>query len=146
MKSLLVVMSIFAVTGCTSINTIDHDYKDYILGEVKTVAVGGTMLSEQNGEIKEIKEWVGVLNSIDGWRTREEYSPQFYRKELLYNGIGGENISISYREYRQGLASPAFYQNLQYSLDYSDEIRFQNYLIKVITADNQYIEFKVVAD
>jgi hypothetical protein len=116
------------------------------VGSVATATIGEAFLVDQDGSIKTVKSWVGILNSPDGWKIDKRYSDDFIRRELLYSGRSGSTIEISYREYRGGLAATAFSQALKYDLSASSVIRFQRFVIEVITADNQSITYKVVSD
>jgi hypothetical protein len=89
---------------------------------------------------------VGLLNSPNGYAVREQYSADYLRRELLYSGRSGSTVEITYREFRGGMAAQPFYQNLKYDLSASSQIRFQNFAIDVIAADNQSIRYKIVSD
>jgi len=104
------------------------------------------MLIDQIGSVTKKKEWVGIAFSKDGWKYTEEYSGDFLRKELIYSGKSGSVIEIAYREFRGGLAAPAFYQNVKYDLAESKSISFQKYKMEVLDATNQTISYKVLSD
>ena len=69
-----------------------------------------------------------------------------FKGELIYSGISKNTIKITYREYLENLARPAFYQELTYDLDQSDLIQFKSLKIRVLRADNSAIKFIVVDD
>jgi len=121
-------------------------FKSYTIGEEKSAPVGEAFLVDQNGTVVKQKVWVGLLYSPNGWKVTEEYSTDFIRKELIYAGKAGNIIEISYREFRGGLAAPAFFQNLKYDVAQSREIRFQKFIIEIIRADNQTITYKIIHD
>jgi hypothetical protein len=66
--------------------------------------------------------------------------------ELIYNGRESKVIKILYREFINDLARPAFYQNLTYTLDESNIIRYKNFKIEVFESTNEYITYKVIED
>lgn len=107
---------------------------------------GEPFLVDQGGSVEKVKRWVGVLNSPDGWRTEERYSEDYIRKELIYGGRSGSTIEVSYREFRGGLAAPAFSQNVKYDLATSRVIRFQRFQIDIQKADNQSITYLILSD
>lgn len=147
MRNLFFIAVIFAfLAGCTTIDTQRKTVQSYSLNAMEVASVGGTMLVDQDGEIKVHKRWVGLMNAPGGWLETPIYTPDFYRKELIYSGKNSGGINISYREFRGGLAAPAFYQNLQYDLEYSNIISFQNFTLKVHSATNQKIKFEVLSD
>ncbi len=69
-----------------------------------------------------------------------------FSHELIYNGKDGNNIKVSYREYKDDMARPAFFQDLTYNLKESDIIRYKNYKIKVHKATNEEISYTVTED
>lgn len=86
------------------------------------------------------------MNAPDGWRVSKVYSQDRIRKELIYSGRSRNTIEVSYREFRGGLAAPAFFQNLKYDLDQSNILRFQQFTIEVVSATNESIAYKVIGD
>ena len=68
------------------------------------------------------------------------------RRELIYSGVSGNTIEISYREYRGGYAAPAFYQSVKYDLSESRTVRFQNFQIEILSATNQGISWRLLRD
>jgi len=141
-----VLLSILFTSGCATTVLESRAFKSYSLGETKTAAVGEAFLVDQSGTVQKVKKWVGIMNSPDGWQVTEEYSKDFLRKELLYGGKSGSTIEISYREYRGGYAAPAFFQNLKYDMKESEVIRFQNFTIQIIGADNEKITYQILRD
>lgn len=135
-----------ALTGCASTTLERQTFKSYSLNRVATATIGEVFLADQDGSVQKVRSWVGILNSPDGWKTEDRTSRDFIRKELLYSGKSGSTLEVSYREFRGGLAAPAFYQNLKYDLAESNVIRFQRFVIEVIKADNQSITYKIVKD
>jgi len=55
-------------------------------------------------------------------------------------------IEISYREFRGGLAAPAFFQSVKYDLSASSTIVFQNFQIEVTSATNQRFDGTLLRD
>jgi hypothetical protein len=125
--------------GCATQTLESHSYKGYTVGKKATTTVGDPLLVDQDGTTKKIKRWVGIMNSPDGWAIETRNSEDFVRKELIYSGKSGSTIELSYREYRGGLAAPAFFQNIKYDLSESSIISFQKYRIEVLSATNQNI-------
>ena len=141
-----VVLLATILVGCASSVLERQTFKGYTVGNALTSPIGVPFLVDQDGTVETVKTWVGVLYSPNGWKIEKRYSADFIRKELIYSGKSGNTIEISYREFRGGLAAPAFYQNLKYDLSESISITFQNFQIEVINADNQAITYKIVRD
>lgn len=66
-----------------------------------------------------------------------------FRQELIYNGRSKETIKITYREFQDDMARPAFFQDLSYDLSESKIIGFRGIMIEVRKATNAYIEFVI---
>ncbi len=76
----------------------------------------------------------------------EIYGADSYKKDALYQGKIGNKINISFREFYNGVARPAFTQNIEYELDANGTavIGFQGLRMNVIKASNVDIEYVVV--
>lgn len=141
-----VVLLSALIGGCATTTLEQREYKTYSIGQTLSASVGETFLTDQSGSVKKVKRWVGILNSSDGWKIEKQHSEDFVRKELIYSGISGNVIDISYREYRGGLAAPAFFQTVKYDLSESKVVRFQRFQIEVLSANNQGIKCKLLSD
>lgn len=69
-----------------------------------------------------------------------------FKAELIYSGIMNNIIVLSYREYIDDLARPAFFQEIKYDLNNSETITFKTLEIKVMKANNNEISFVVLQD
>lgn len=67
-----------------------------------------------------------------------------FKKELLYLGKSGNTINLTYREFSDNFARPAFTNNLQYDLGDGNVIGYQGARFKVISADNTSITYEVI--
>ena len=135
-----------ALMGCASVVLKSETFKTYFVGATVSSNVGDPFLVVQNGTVQTVRSWVGVSNSPDGWEVRDVYSNDYLRKELVYSGRSGDVVDISYREYRGGLAAPAFFQSLHYDLSDSSMIGFQNFQLSVVSANNSTISAIIVGD
>jgi hypothetical protein len=144
--AILALAAVCLLAACASTVVDRKTSKSYSLGRTATAIIGDAFLVDQAGSVETVKVWVGIINSPDGWKTEERYSRDFIRKELLYSGRTGNTIEVSYREFRGGLAAPAFFQSVKYDLSQSNVIRFQRFVIEVVKADNQSITYKVISD
>lgn len=113
---------------------------------------------------------INADGTIDqGWETRAVLGPIFKRRhrwtenklfvetdsvvakgtfaaELLYSGFSHGTVRLTYRELKDDMARPAFYQELTYDLEESKTIVFRSIKIEVIEATNSYLSFKVLDD
>ena len=80
---------------------------------------------------------------VDFLREAKLYQKGSFRMELLYNGKSRDMIKITYREFDDGMARPAFTQDLMYDLAESRTISFKKMSIDVIEATNSHIRFVV---
>jgi hypothetical protein len=69
-----------------------------------------------------------------------------FAAELIYTGITGKTVRITYREFIDDMARPAFFQDLTYELTESNIIMFRSIRIKVLETTNSYIRFIVEDD
>lgn len=66
-----------------------------------------------------------------------------FQQTLIYNGKVGSKINIGYREYSDGLARPAFSNEVEYDLSESKTIRYKGAILEILEANNQSITFKL---
>lgn len=78
--------------------------------------------------------------------TTKKLSDDSFKVELIYTGFDGSNIKVAYREYKNDLARPAFYQDMTYNISKSKTIRYKNYRILVMKATNEEIEYVVAEE
>lgn len=67
-----------------------------------------------------------------------------YNKELVYNGVSKNTVSLSYREFKDGVARPAFTQDLKYDLNDGNVIGFMGARFQIIKASNTSIKYKLL--
>jgi hypothetical protein len=70
-----------------------------------------------------------------------------FKSELLYEGVSGGTLRLSYREYIDSLARPAFQQELTYTLSPTPptDIAFRGVRISVDAADKNSIRYRVLS-
>ncbi|TYL48556.1 hypothetical protein [Marinomonas sp. IMCC 4694] len=80
--------------------------------------------------------------------TPPEFKEDSFKYAALYQGIVGNKIKISFREFYKNLARPAFSQEIDYELDQNGEtmIGFKGLRIAVEKATNLDITYKVIKD
>lgn len=74
----------------------------------------------------------------------EKWGKDSFKRELIYGGLSGSTISISYREFVDGTARPAFTQDLKYDLAESKIIGFRGARFEVSKASNVALKYKVL--
>lgn len=70
--------------------------------------------------------------------------PPELKRELVYSGVAGTAIALSYREFLRDMARPAFTQELKYDLAQSDIVGYKGARFQVLKADNVSIQYKVL--
>jgi hypothetical protein len=124
----------------------------YKIGVEKVATVGSEMV--QTGCFAAQWEPTGISQIL--WQTKsyDDFSP-WINRELRYAGREGDVLHVTNREYSPfvtdmtysvGLTRTPFFQQVYYDLKASDEIVFQDWVLKVLDANNQYIRFKVVKE
>lgn len=67
-----------------------------------------------------------------------------FQQTLIYSGRIGNKIHISYREFSNNLARPAFSNDVVYDLEASKIIGYKGARVEVISADNDSIKYRVL--
>lgn len=67
-----------------------------------------------------------------------------FQQTLIYSGRFGDKINISYREFSNNNARPAFNNDVEYDLSSSNIIGYKGAQIEVIKADNSSITYKLI--
>jgi len=122
--SIVVVLIVFS--GCA---TTTFYNKSYQVGIPIEVTVGSTMIA---WEIETKDEAHRVVSS--------------FTRELLYSGIDDNTVHISYREFADAYARPAFQQDLIYDISKSKTITFRDVILEVESVDQARIAFTVIAE
>lgn len=80
--------------------------------------------------------------------TPPMYDVDSFKYEALYQGKIDNKIKISFREFKDNTARPAFTQDIDYELNKSGDtiIGFKGLRIKVIKATNMDITYSVIHD
>jgi hypothetical protein len=77
----------------------------------------------------------------------EEVSPRpnSFKYELLFQGISGRNVRISYREFVNDLARPAYFQDVSYDVtEFPTILTFRTVKIEIIAANNNGLKYRVL--
>ena len=69
-----------------------------------------------------------------------------FQQTLIYSGKVGTKINISYREFSNSLARPAFNNDVEYDLSSSPTIGYKGARITVLKATNEYIKYRVLSN
>jgi len=142
MKYAFIVLSLLVIS--CSWNHVCTKTGSYNIGEEKISVVGTEVV--RDGCFASRWEPTGPINKL---LNRSSYNDDYFipwiDKELIYTGRAGDTLHMTYREYSvNGIARTPFFQQVYYDLKKSNEIIFQDWIIKVIDADNHLIRFKVV--
>ncbi len=74
----------------------------------------------------------------------EQWGKDSFKRELIYSGVSQNTISISYREFSDNIARPAFSQELKYDLNQGTTIGYKGARFEVIRATNTELVYKVL--
>lgn len=80
------------------------------------------------------------------YNTKEivKFTPESFRRELIYSGVSQGTVTLVYREFKDNTARPAFTQELKYDLAQSRIIGYKGARFEVIDAGNTSITYKVL--
>jgi hypothetical protein len=85
--TVIVGILLLTVSGCATSTLQSKTFKSYTVGQTKTATIGDAFLVDQNGTVSTVREWVGVLNSPDGWRVSQKASEDFVRRAALFRKV-----------------------------------------------------------
>ncbi|MEW5801088.1 MAG: hypothetical protein AB1847_03180 [bacterium] len=110
-------------------------------------SIGAKILDiSSSSAVREKGKWqpptLQLFEEVDG--DIIEYHEGSFKAELIYTGKMDNIIRISYREYIDNMARPAFSQELRYDLSEGNEISFQSLRMKVLEATNTKITIQVI--
>jgi hypothetical protein len=72
--------------------------------------------------------------------------PDSKKFELLYQGISAKTLRLSYREYLNDFARPAFFQDVSYEItEFPAQVTFRTVRISVLSADNNGIRYEILS-
>lgn len=77
--------------------------------------------------------------------TDTRYGPRSLQQTLLYNGKIGNRITLSYREFSDDRALPAFTNEVAYDLSESKVLGYKGARLEVISATNTQLVYKVIS-
>lgn len=103
------------------------------------------------------KGWIQISNGMRIGRHQWPSDARFeqiqgvsqdgsFEAELVYSGTADNTLRLMYREYMDGLARPAFTQELTYNLAESKTITFKSLTLEILEAGNSKVRFRVVND
>jgi hypothetical protein len=92
-----------------------------------------------------------ILDSVIPYQMNinpPRFDKEDFKYEVLYQGKIGNKIKISYREFKNDMARPAFTQDIEYELKEAGitTIGFKGLRIDVYNATNLSIEYEIVQD
>jgi hypothetical protein len=103
-----------------------------------------------NGEPYGFASYAGNQAYLTSWKIRPRnflkrankvYLKGSFKQELIYNGRSKDTINLSYREFKEDWARPAFSQDLTYDLSEGNIIGFRGMKIEVLETTNSNIRF-----
>jgi hypothetical protein len=71
-------------------------------------------------------------------------TPNATQQTLYYNGLSGNTLRFTYREFKEDMARDAFTQDVTYDLKLGEVIGFKSSRFKIIEADNLTVTYQVL--
>lgn len=121
-------------------------YQAHSIGTDTTVTVGSSVIDVQRGTMRTTRQWVGLMQSPDGWLSTNSYTPDYYRRTLTYAGKIGSVIELEYSESKGTLTESHISRTIKYDLDETRTLTFQEFRIEVLAADASSIRFRLLSD
>lgn len=69
----------------------------------------------------------------------------YFEQQLIYTGSEGNILKITYREFADKTARPAFSVDATYDLSRDRRIRFKGAILDILSYDNQSIRYRVIS-
>jgi hypothetical protein len=102
-------------------------------GRVRFVMVANSIIPETDGRTVSF-ELISAIQKTD----------KNFRQEFIYSGRTGDSIFFTYREFSGDLIRPAFTQNVTYSLSNKNIVAFKRLRLKILSADNTKIRYRIL--
>lgn len=128
---------IFLLSGCTSTAHKVFNEKSYTLGAPISVVSGQAIADELDGEVDSKRNWVGIMNSKDGWSGAWlTFSKDFLEKKLYFLGFDPPNLYLMMRRFEQGSDKPSYEDIQAFNLEASGFVRMGDYHLEVDVEEN----------
>ena len=135
-------------------NVFCTEKRAYIDPMVGPHAIACFLDRDNDGRFAKVKTAPGGV-----WFERDVFPPLRYEKselivprsdafkyELLYQGVSKDTLRLSYREFLNEFARPAFFQDVTYDIEERPAtITFRSVKIEVLDADNNKIVYRVLS-
>lgn len=69
-----------------------------------------------------------------------------FQQTLIYSGRVGDKINVSYREFSNSMARPAFNNDVEYDLSSSKIIGYKGAQLEILSADNTGVTYRVISN
>ncbi|KZZ19843.1 hypothetical protein A3752_13310 [Oleiphilus sp. HI0081] len=129
-------------------NKVFYAPTNYGMVQKSTLAdpYGGMYIDHNEKEICGVSAFGGtVCSDADYDITKHTNNDMLsFQQTLLYSGKIGNKVNISYREFSNNKARPAFSNDVEYDLNESNVIGYKGALLEIINATNQSIKYKVL--
>jgi len=96
----------------------------------------------------DVRWWSSDLTSPLAYTSSEIVVPRqdAMKRELIYQGISKDVLRLTYREYFNDMARPAFFQDVTYDVStFPTEITFKSVRLRVLSAGNKGIEYQALS-
>ncbi|MFZ6767669.1 hypothetical protein ACO0LM_11360 [Undibacterium sp. Di26W] len=73
------------------------------------------------------------------------FTPESFRREIVYSGVSQNTVTFIYREFKDNLARPAFTQELKYDLSQGRVVGYKGARFEIVEAGNTSVTYKVLS-
>jgi len=118
--------------------------RSFIADPVKALA-----LAKKAGSQLCIVTTFNVKECYNGKYSRTRHaaeSSDSFQQTLIYSGRIGDKLNISYREFSNNTARPAFNNDVEYDFSTSNTIGYKGAKLEIINADNDSITYKLLSN
>lgn len=134
--------------------TIDRDDKKKVRACVKPNEVGLCLIDiGADGSFDQINDWLGMVAGklpapVPYERGFSVVTPQVidgFSQSLIYLGMAGQTLRLSYREFVNDMARPAFTEEVTFTLSgkYPETVAYKDLTIDILGADNSGLRYVI---
>ncbi len=153
---ILVFVLILSFSGCSP--SVPFLIKDYQIGKTARTSIGSPFLRWAVGNRSLNLSFSSNNQTLDTLIVFHSgdiiNNPNGTLKEIIYKGVLDDRLQCVYREYlitdlgfggaQSEIAKPIFFLDLVYDLKQTKIISFQDFVIRVESADQQQLEYTVI--
>ena len=160
-KYSLIILLLFLILNFSACSpSIPFLIKDYQIARTDSASIGNPFLCWAVGTRSQNVQPISSYQPVDTILVFHSWdkvnNAKGTLKEIIYEGVIDNKLKCLYREYLmtdydldnsiEKIAKPIFFLDLVYDLDKTKTISFQDFIIRVESADQQQLKYTVISE